>query len=222
MAEAPWQWDAASRRYRNAETGRFLSADRVRALRDSFVSSTAEAPQALTSALAAGDLTLPQWEAGMRLSIKQSFLAAGLLGRGGKNAADPSFYGALGVRVKAQYGFLGEFAREIAKGELSEAQIAARGGMYLEAARSAFEQGRAASFSIDLPAYPGDGQSQCLTRCRYGWDLAETEAEVQATWVLGGSNHCPDCGGNAARWNPLVFPKGEGRAVASINGRAHA
>ena len=58
------------------------------------------------------------------------------------------------------------FAEEIAAGQMSVAQVNRRALMYVDAATQSYEQGQAAQVGVTMPAYPGDGTSECLTNCK--------------------------------------------------------
>ena len=204
-----WRWDAKTRRYR-AGTGRFLSEKQVRTLRDRFVAAQAAEATALAGKLAAGDLTVKAWETAMRALIRSTYLAEYALGRGGANAMTDADYRLLGKALRQQYGYLRGFARDVAAGNHTEAGIANRAGLYVQASRQAHERGKAAAWGVDLPAYPGDGSTSCKANCSCGWRLSETKTAYRATWVLGGSEHCDDCAGRAAAWSPFMVEKEAG------------
>ena len=107
--------------------------------------------------------------------------------------------------------------------ELHEAQIAARSRMYVSSAREAFERGkRRAAGAPELPAYPGDGTTICLSRCRCMWDLQQARENDETVrwrcfWVLDPlAEHCSSeeedeegrplgCLQRAVLWNPLII-----------------
>ena len=116
-------------------------------------------------------------------------------------------YGRLGNMLRNQYGFLDRFAQEIAAGNISQAQIAARAKMYFASATQAFERAQAAGRGIQLSQYPGSGQTQCMSNCKCSLRFEEKETTWEVTWRLGVAEHCDDCVALASSWNPLVVPK---------------
>jgi len=96
----------------------------------------------MAGALTEHDITLGQWERNMREQIKEEYIRQYLLGRGGRDLMTPVDWGSIGGMCADQYRYLDGFAAEIATGELSEKQIAARSAMYLHSAREAFERAR--------------------------------------------------------------------------------
>jgi hypothetical protein len=59
----------------------------------------------------------------------------------------------------------------------------------------------------DLPAYPGDGQTSCLSRCRCSWKILAHEDRWECWWKLNpAAEHCEECVANARRYDPLIQP----------------
>jgi len=101
--------------------------------------------------------------------------------------------------------------------ELRETQVAARSKMYLNSAREAYERGKMRAHGVpQLPAYPGDGSTVCLTNCRCAWRIEEQRDEEgnllgwNCYWEIIGPDdaNCPDCLDRMGRWNPYVVPYG--------------
>jgi hypothetical protein len=211
-----WQYDAEAHRYREVSTGRFLSPDQQRALRDQFIDRQQVKAKDLAAQLSRGDLTLPEWERAMRGHVKGVFLDQAMLGRGGRNAMTPADFGRVGSAVKRQYQYLSAFSQEIAGGDLSAEAIAARAALYTASATQAYERGRASAYGLTLPQYPGDGSQDCRANCRCAWEIEEDETEWRATWSLGGKDPCEGCRENAGKWNPLSVSKTQ---RANLNGK---
>lgn len=209
MASDRWQYDRGVKRYRDTDTGKFLPNATILRLRDEFVEARRVAAADLAGQLARGDLSLQGWERAMRDEIRLVFGAEYAFGRGGRGAMTPTDWGHVGALAKDQYTFLRGFAEAVARGELTEAQIAARAGLYAGSAVQAYERGRAAAFGLALPAYPADGGTECLSSCRCSWSIVETAAEYRATWKLdaGAGDNCAGCRGRAAAYAPLVVVK---------------
>jgi len=111
----------------------------------------------------------------MREAIKDEYTQQYLLGRGGLSQMTQADWGSIGGMVADQYRYLGGFAREVAVGNLSEAQVAARSRMYINSGREAFERARGRT---------------------------EDEAD-EVAWTLNPAEHCPDCLDLAALgWQP--------------------
>ena len=205
---SPWQFDDISKRYRNTATGRYMSASQMLGLRDQFVDAMKGKTDALVSRVATGDLTAQQWSLEMRKTIKQSYIDQYVLARGGRQNMTQRDWGIIGNMTRRQYEYLDGLERDIRDGKLSEAQARARARMYIESSTQAYERGATEGRGIPrLPAYPGDGQTQCRANCRCHWSIEDLVDAWACTWVLGIAEHCPDCVANASRWAPLMMPK---------------
>jgi hypothetical protein len=211
---AEWEWNGASRRYRNKTTGRYLSASSSVDLRDDVVVRLRSEAADLARRLSAEEITVQEWESLMQRAIREVNSVQFAFGRGGRNAMADADRQALAELVNVQQGFLRQFAEDIADGALSEAQIAARSKLYQASSVQAYEQGRASAWGVSLPAHPGDGSTPCKANCRCHWSIQDAGDEIHATWKLGGSEHCSTCKSRASTWAPLVITKADdGRAA---------
>jgi len=205
--ENPWEYDAGSRRYRDKRTGRWLSHNRMIAMRDDYVAAYETRVAGLAERVMSGDMTLQQWERGMRAELKSLHIGQYELGRGGRKAMTQSDWGRLGAEMRKQYGYLNGFASEVATGSLSPAQVAARSQLYVEASTASYERGRAAAHRLVLPAYPGDGSTQCRVNCKCHWRITEDQTKWDCYWTLGQAEHCEDCVTRSQTWAPYTYPK---------------
>jgi len=168
----------------------------------------------LSNLVSNGMMNPRDWHEMMREEIKREYIREYMLGRGGRGSMTQVDWGSVGGMLADQYRYLKDFAKLVEEGKLSEAQIRARSAMYINSAREGFERGQARAFGIPdgaLPAYPGDGQTICLTLCACNWFIEEVYDEQgnligwNCYWTLGivKTEHCPDCLENAGKWNPL-------------------
>lgn len=199
-----WTYNRQQAIYRKGNRG--ITPLAVVNARNAAITASMPGADALTARMVTGAITLQDWQAGMREQIKTLYLQQYMLGRGGLDAMTQADYGRVGGMLTEQYRYLDNFAREIAQGKLSPAQIAMRARMYLDSSTQAYERGKAAARGLRLPAYPGDGGTRCRTKCKCRWDIRNTEAGYVCYWRLGHAEHCEDCVRNAAMWNPLVIP----------------
>ena len=196
-----WRWDGVANRYRDLDTGRFLSREKALSWVDACTRASDSFGDTMASLVSGGRVNAVDWLAGMRQEIKEEYIRQYLLGRGGLEQMTPSDWGSIGGMLKEQYSYLSGFYQEIAAGNLSEAQIAMRSNMYTNSAREAFERAQAkvaAAAGMDEViwevsagvencedclafaamgwqpvsedpyngAYPGSGDTQCLTNCQ--------------------------------------------------------
>lgn len=201
-------YDPTLRRYRNAESGRFVRETTVRSIRQGIIDRATTEVDALSGRLAAGDLSVEDWTLTMRDLVKRTVIDQYLMGRGGRNAMTQRDWGRIGYILRTQYGYLQGFAAEVDAGSLSAEQIAARARMYISATWSVFDRATGAAWLIVLPAQPGEGV-RCRGNCRCRWEVKPNKENgtIEATWVLdSGAEHCDDCKRRAEQWAPLVFP----------------
>lgn len=205
-----WVWDARLARYRNLDSGRLLPAERIRQMRDALLDTAAAGMGLLADALAGGRQDVGGWERAMRGAIKAVFGAQYVFGRGGLNAMQPADWDRLGDLVEQQYGFLGQFADDVAAGKLTAPRIRIRAELYVGSSVQAHEAGKAAALDVELPAQPGDGSSECLANDRCAWHLRRRkDGAVEATWVADlDERTCKTCKKRAKDWNPLVLVPG--------------
>lgn len=211
---SPWLFDNASHRYRNTTTGQYVGQKQMTELRDQFAAAKREGAQALASDLSTGRKSVQEFEVAFRREIKNTFIDQYVLGKGGRGNMTQADWGAVGRMVRDQYMYANDFARDIAGGTLSQAQIAQRAGLYFESSTQAFEQGRSAGYGVPtLPQYPADGRTQCRSNCKCSWQIKDADDSWECTWKLNASAEtCEGCLANASRWAPLVILKaGRGR-----------
>lgn len=121
----------------------------------------------LTRRFLDGLLELDAWQKAVAGELKQAHIVASILGRGGRDRMTYADWGRVGGRLRSEFRFLDNFAREILGGKLTAAQILARAGAYIDAARQSF-------FSAKTTSETEDG--------------AEWEQRF-----LGASESCDDC-----------------------------
>lgn len=212
-----WAYDPRARRYRDTDTGRFLTSEAARGFVDQSLRAGGIVTDQLASLVAQGQLSPEDWRLRMRAEIKGEYVRQYLLGRGGLEQMTAADWGSVGGALSEQYRWLDRraesFFDQVEAEELSEEEIARRARMYINSAREAYERGQVRRYGIPvlaLPAYPGDGSSECLTNCRCYWNIQEIfgeEGEViawEATWTLTPGESCPTCVDRGLQWAPYV------------------
>lgn len=172
-------WSEGSQRYRDEATGRFVSTRAVNAAVDQVIQVGQDHMVALSQQLQAGAITLAQWQQGMANEMKLLHVGAAAVGRGGWDQMNPSDWGWTGQRLRTQYGYLRNFAHDIATGaQPMDGRLLNRAGMYAEAARSTQREMQRRTGSLI-------GRSQERN-------------------VLGAAEHCGGCLDATARgWVPI-------------------
>lgn len=205
-----WIYDSRLRGsgYRNAETGKLISAKDAAAMRDALIDKQKTRIDGLTDKLVDGKISVQQWTLEARKAIKDTYVMEYAASKGGMANVTQAEWGELSGQLRKQYEYLNGMAADIAEGKLSPGQINARSKLYIEGASQVYERGKIESKDgPELPAYPGDGGTACRSNCRCHWQLDETETEWLATWVLDDAEHCEDCIAHASEWAPLRITK---------------
>ena len=86
--------------------------------------------------------SLGSWQTAMHNEVKDAWRVNYMAGRGGRHWMGPEDWGRIGGQLNFQYDRLDNFAREIAAGDLSPAQISARANLYANAPWRAHQSAR--------------------------------------------------------------------------------
>ena len=206
VKKGDWVWNQLTKRYRNAKTQKTVSSNTVLRLRDDFIDLKRDTFSDLTDNLINSRITVQEWILDMRKRVRDVHAAQYMLARGGRNAMFQTDLDALAEIIKDQFDFLQKFGEEVRAGKLSASQISARSELYMESSTRAHEQAKAASFDIELPEYPADGNQICKARCRCRWEIDEKKDTIEAYWLLNvAAKHCDTCLSNAAKWAPYTI-----------------
>ncbi len=202
-------WNPDRKKYTYKESGRALSVQRVNQLRDDYIKEQIVWADGLAHRVSSGEMSVEAWQAEMAQRLKKSSTAEYMLGRGGINAMTPNDMARIQAGLKGQYVYLDRFAGDVATGEMSVDQIRARSQLYFESTRQMHERGKASGYDIEgyLPCYPGDGNTQCRSRCKCSWEFEETKTETLCYYRLNSAEHCEDCQDRAVQFNPFVVTK---------------
>ncbi len=208
MSEPIWVWEPDLKRYRDTATGRFIGITEMQDLRNEFIASQQGLMRDLVRAYVDTDMSHKAFSDQIKLIIKNTYIDLYAMGIGGRNNMTQADWGSIGGMLKEQYQYLHRLLQQIEFQQVSPAQIVARLNMYINSANEALWRALGRDLPLQLPAYPGDGSTECLTNCRCEWDIQETEMTYDCFWMLGEAEHCPDCVDRSQRWAPYVMPKG--------------
>jgi hypothetical protein len=173
---ADLRWNETAGRFTDS-AGRFVSESRVRAVIDSIADQASARMAAASERMLAGELSLASWQAEMQQTIKVSQLAASVLAHGGAEQMTFSHYGSAGRAIRDQYGYLRNFADDVANGRQPlNGGLTARAGQYGQVARIAFEreygrdqQQRGYQFERNVLGAARDHCSLCPELSARGW-----------------------------------------------------
>ena len=145
----PYRWEptaGVSGRYRD-ERGRFVASSTVRRELDRYL-ETADPAKALAEALRGRQVSLADWEVAMRRHVKNTHLNAIAMERGGWANMTPADYGRAGQIIREQYGYLKNFAGDIASGKQRlDGTLGVRAKLYSQAGRNSYYRSKAANMS---------------------------------------------------------------------------
>ena len=138
--DAEWSYDPISGRYRRP-SGQFMSEKAIAALLDGRIDKLSDNLRRYTRMLIDGNITLDQWQGSIREALKAAHIQATVLGHGGRDGLGPAEYGRIGQRLRSEYGYLQQFARDILSGRVSPAMALARVQLYAESVRGSYWEG---------------------------------------------------------------------------------
>ena len=206
-----WYWDDGVNQYRDPATGRFVGIAQMQGLRNEYIERQKVRMADLARDYRAGDISIYQLENSIKDILKNTYIDMYAMGAGGRNNLSQRDWGRIGAMLKEQYGengYLKAFMEQIAAGNLSEAQIAARLNMYLNSANEALWKALTRDLSFNLPAYPGDGSTECMTNCRCEWDIHKVPEGYDCYWIVDHeAENCPTCLQREKDWNPWKWPE---------------
>lgn len=171
--DADWSYDRNTGRYRDAK-GKFLSKVAVEKIVDGRINKLDTTLKRYTRMLIDGSITLDQWQGSMREAIKMAHIQAGIIGYGGKNGMGSAEYGRIGQKLRQEYTYLQNFARDLLDQRISGAMALARAGLYAQSVRGSFWEGTS------------------IRQEQQGYSLMRRILDPQA-------QHCDDCRNYAAR-----------------------
>lgn len=177
----PTPADLSSFRY-NAKAGRYIAPNgrfvTQRALIADLERVTAGAQSEILSIsrqLQAGEISLAQWQLGMRDQMKVIHTTQGAIAKGGWAQMSQSDWGAVGQISREQYAFLQRFAIQIEQGLPLNGAFLRRARMYAQAGRGTYWQMKRREASANgltqerRIRYAGDSCQTCIDQAALGW-----------------------------------------------------
>lgn len=168
----------------------------------------------LAEQLAAGRITLSEWKTAMRDELRRYHLTNAIIGAGGLALAGAGALLIAQSRTVAQIKFFNEWTNQIERGDFpidAEARLRQRATLYAGAGQATLDEAMGNAMGIPrLPAYPRDGQTQCMNNCKCRWEYTKLPGlgNWDCRWVMGVAEHCQHCPRRAQVWNPLQVRNG--------------
>lgn len=139
MGSTRYAWNDKAGRYVDQKSGQFVSHAAVRSDLDRVLDGITAKMDLVSRGLNNGVINLDQWQAQMMDLTKRVHLVSAAAQRGGWAQMTQADFGRVGQIVRREYGFLRNFAEQIASGKQPlDGNIARRARMYGQQARNTF------------------------------------------------------------------------------------
>lgn len=129
--------------------GRILSQATVREALDAYVDASENVTKVLADLLRNQQISLADWQLQMRAHIKDVHLAAAAAQRGGWQNMTQADFGRVGQRIRIQYEYLDNFAKQIADGtQPLDGRFLVRAQMYTDASIATYDRFEVNAFRL--------------------------------------------------------------------------
>ena len=209
----PYAWDSRVHNYRNVDNGQIVSRDTLITHRESLREASNNRMRRLADNAANGLISPAEFSIGMRDELREAYSVQYMLARGGRQQMTNQDWGRVGNMLRGQYGYLDGFVADVSNGRYDDSPGGAmnRASLYAASLTQAFERGVTASYGMPtLPAYPGDGTTQCYSRCGCHWRIVENGAgSWDVYWETNEAlENCPTCQQRRIDWYPIEIRDG--------------
>ena len=164
-----------TQRYHDRGRHFFLSRDEVKQRFDEALESAANDIYDIADRLIAKELTVADWEAQTRATLRTMRIWGYTIGAGGQRNLDADDYSKLGAEGNRQNQYLRQFAKDLKAGKLTENRFKSRLKLYVQDAEKIREVGRnrshiKAGFSEEIRHRTKTNSCpECLAYAAYGW-----------------------------------------------------
>jgi len=169
-----YRWNEVAGRYIGPD-GRFVSFEQIRQYLDVTLDTSERKVLSLARSLQSGQITLQEWQLGMRDTLKDIHLASSALAKGGWAQMSQADYGRVGFRLKQQYAYLQKFAAQIEQGYILDGRFLNRIKLYAQSGRMTYhmvQRAEAAKRGMTEEKNilgPADHCSECIEETNKGW-----------------------------------------------------
>ena len=187
-----YSYDPRTHAYRNLSTGRLVARQAITDLLRDVADGAGNRLAALGRSAVRGDLTPRQFYELMQREVKYAYNACAALAAGGWDRLTAREWGGNGIRLRAQYAYLRDFAADIAAGKLTEAQAAARASTYGDSAYSRYwelDRQKQETAGVTMARWQTAGDDKVCVECQA---LERQGARPIRVWPLPGQVH-PGC-----------------------------
>lgn len=135
---AQYTWNPKVNQYVDSR-GRFVARTDVKAALEDVIDAARSDIRAASVELQEGRIEVGDWFFRMAPAIKTINVASAALAVGGTHGLTASVLGSTGVRIKDQYQYLRDFARELENGLPLDGSFLNRAGLYADSGRPTYE-----------------------------------------------------------------------------------
>lgn len=210
------RWDALNRTWRSG--AKELSHAQKVTLRDEMAAQYSEYIRVETGLFEQGKLEYASWRRNVLDYVMKATGNGYTFGRGGIDQMTDADYDRLARLLQGQSKYFDDLAEKVLSGDVRGGTLMRRAMAYGSSVVQAYEQGQQgaaigndAEADWELPFYPGDGESQCLWRCRCAWEILEDEYGWTCIYhTMSDEMVCETCQSRENRHgpsNPLTFDK---------------
>jgi hypothetical protein len=191
-----FSYNPRSMRYRDARTGRFVGTATVKRAVDKVIRSATDDMRKLARDLADRKISVGRWQREFAAQLKTLHVASAMAGVGGLANMTARDYGAVGARLRFEYGRLELFARDLKARKVTWGELRNRVEMYCSAGHVSHETARAYAADDALMTEErnalGRRENHCTTKGdRVGClDLSKMGWQPRGTIPLPGNRRC--------------------------------
>ena len=170
-----YSFDRSSQRFRDLESGRFVTERAVRDSVDRVADLASRRMGELTARFRTGEITAVAWQTETMQTIKFSQIASALAAYGGRDQMTQARWGTVGQIIRTEYAYLRRFTSDMLEGrQRLNGRADARARLYGQSVRTTYEAIRRRESAESGMRYernvlhPADHCDQCRAQTALG------------------------------------------------------
>ncbi len=177
--------------YEDADTRQVVPDTEIADTRFRAIADGVEVATSLLSQFTGGDIAVRELRDDVAVELRRLHSQMFALGRGGWDAVTIADRAIIEQRVRSELAFLRELMRDVAQGNVSEAELNRRLQMYINDANTSYWEGKT--------------------------EAQKDAGRREEMRVLNPAEHCASCEGLAGHWEPIgtLPPPGDGSECKS-------
>lgn len=193
-----YRFNEAANRY-IAPNGRFVSSGTIRNELDRVLDASTENMAKLSQGLREGRISLGEWQTSMMQEVKTVHIVGAAMERGGFFNMTQADFGRVGQIVRREYGFLRDFANDIASGKQKlDGILVNRARLYGQAGRDTYQtfaRNKAANSGFDRVMsirHAKDSCSECVYFDRREYPIDSKAYKPPGRRICRSNCHCSE------------------------------